>query len=112
MIKKGITDLREGERSNSEYDQIMVNGFNFDTLAPPNKMVKLLNFENKNLINISYEVSLEEVISNLLVEVKKLKNRVDSLEKINSLKENNVLLAQDGLKTIWDNNKDDIWNSL
>ena len=70
-----------------------------------------MNLEVIRLNQIAIK-KLESVISGLLEEVTRLRNRIEFLEKREELKEDNVLIVQGSLKAIWDNEKDDIWSTL
>lgn len=75
----------------------------------PNKFQKSVNFDKQELLKVSYEIPVQEIISGLLNEVNLLRERVDSLEKSRN---GNFVLVQDTLKEIWDNKKDDVWNDF
>ncbi|MDA3780892.1 MAG: hypothetical protein PF487_11845 [Bacteroidales bacterium] len=71
--------------------------------------VQSINFDNKKIVDINYDFKVMEVISTLLKEMSSLKEKVNLLDK-NFNGNNNVLLAQGTLKSMWE--EDDAWNEL
>lgn len=71
----------------------------------PTKIESPVSFEKKPIINITYEIPKGMLIEKLVSEVRKLKKRVEELEKGKSL------VLTESLRKIWDNKKDDVWNN-
>jgi hypothetical protein len=71
--------------------------------------IQSIKFDNKKIVDINYDFKVMEVLSNLLREMNKLKEKVNLLDKDFNSK-GNVLLAQGTLKSIWEN--DDVWDKL
>lgn len=111
-MKRKITSLNDIERKESYNDFTSGNYQSYGLLPSPNKVTKTITFENKQITKVIYEVPFVEVISDLLKEIRNLRERLNILEKDGSLGKGNVMIVQDSLKEIWNNNKDDIWDSI
>ncbi len=112
MNKKIIT-IKDCEDNESDYNCIskIVSSKVLKNFQSSNN-IGSLEFEQQPLIELSYKMPIQNVLRDLLSEIQILRDKVETLEKINLSKKENALLIQDTLKDIWDNEKDDIWASL
>ncbi len=71
--------------------------------------IQSIKFDNKKIVDINYDFEVMGVISNLVEEMNKLREKVNFLDQ--SLKNRpEVLFAQGTLKSIWE--EDDVWDKL
>ncbi len=106
-----ITTLKEIENSCGAYECIANSDFyesDFNELI----FFKPINFENKKLIDLNYQITIKEIFSGLLEEIRKLKERIEDIEKDKHQNDNKILIAQGSLREMWDNEKDDLWADL
>jgi len=96
---------------NTKYDSFFkpTYAYDADSSVSPYKIVKTLNFDNREVLSFTYEVTENEVINNLLMEIHRLSKRVVVLEENAN---NKLFVVQDTLKEIWNNTKDDIWANI